>query len=158
MRLDAVDALSPELLVKHRHLAVKFIINRAVTHEIVRHRPCSFLQESQRYCRYSDNKFGGEVTFIKPMFYTEGTPEYDMWKKAMEDTEQIYLKLLETSSPQAARTVLPNSCKTELIVYANLVEWKHIFKLRTTKAAEPSMREVMIPLQEDFKQRFSDIF
>ena len=140
---------------KHRHVGVKFIVNRAVTHEIVRHRPCSFLQESQRYCRYSENKFGGEVTFIKPMFYEEGTPEYDMWKKAMEDTEQIYLKLLETSTPQAARTVLPNSCKTELIVYANLQEWKHIFKLRTTKAAEPSMREVMIPLHAELQNTFS---
>ena len=157
VNLDDVDNLSPELRSKHRHVGVKFNVNRAVTHEIVRHRPCSFLQESQRYCRYSENKFGGEVTFIKPMFYEEGTPEYDMWQKAMEDTERIYLKLLETSSPQAARTVLPNSCKTELIVYCNLQEWKHIFKLRTTKAAEPSMREVMIPLYEELKIRFPEL-
>lgn len=155
--LEEVDKLSPELRIKHRHVGVKFIVNRAVTHEIVRHRPCSFLQESQRYCRYSENKFGGEVTFIKPMFYEEGTTEYAMWEKAMEDTEKIYLKLLETSSPQAARTVLPNSCKTELIVYANLLEWKHIFKLRTTKAAEPSMREVMIPLYEELQTRYPEI-
>jgi len=155
--LDDVDNLPPELRLKHRHVGVKFTVNRAVTHEIVRHRPCSFLQESQRYCRYSENKFGGEVTFIKPMFYEEGTPEYAMWNKAMVDTEQIYLKLLETSTPQAARTVLPNSCKTELIVYANLQEWKHIFKLRTTKAAEPSMREVMIPLYEELRIRFPEL-
>lgn len=155
--LDEIDNLAPELRIKHRHIGVLFTVNRAITHEIVRHRPCSFLQESQRYCRYSENKFGGEVTFIKPMFYEEGTPEYDMWKKAMEDTEQIYLKLLETSSPQAARTVLPNSCKTELIVYANLLEWKHIFKLRTTKGAEPSMREVMIPLYEELLNRFPEV-
>jgi thymidylate synthase (FAD) len=76
----------------------------------------------------------------------------------MLDTEQMYLQLLETSTPQAARTVLPNSCKTELIVYANLAEWKHIFKLRTTKAAEPSMREVTIPLFDDFKLRFPTVF
>lgn len=158
LSLDEVEKLPADLLAKHRHLAVKFIINRAITHEIVRHRPCSFLQESQRYCRYSDNKFGGEVTFIKPMFYEEGTKEYDLWQKAIEETEKIYLELLETSTPQAARTVLPNSCKTELIVYANLVEWKHIFKLRTTKAAEPSMREVMIPLHGDFRQRFPRVF
>lgn len=158
LSLEEVDKLPADLLANHRHLAVKFIINRAVTHEIVRHRPCSFLQESQRYCRYSDNKFGGEVTFIKPMFYATGTKEYDLWTKAMEDTERIYLDLLETSTPQAARTVLPNSCKTELIVYANLSEWKHIFKLRTTKAAEPSMREVMIPLHQEFQQRFPQVF
>jgi len=156
--LNEIDSLEPEMLGRHRYLAVKFIINRAITHEIVRHRPCSFLQESQRYCRYSDNKFGGEVTFIKPMFYEENTPEYAIWLKAMQDTEKMYLELLKTSSPQAARTVLPNSCKTELIVYANLDEWRHIFKLRTTKAAEPSMREVMNPLLLEFKKRFPSIF
>jgi len=158
VELTEIDQLPPGKLAKHRHIAVKFIVNRAITHEIVRHRPCSFLQESQRYCRYSDDKFGSEITFIKPMFFEKDSPEYKIWQKAMQDTEQMYLRLLETSTPQAARTVLPNSCKTELIVYANLTEWLHIFKLRTTKAAEPSMREVTIPLQEDFKQRFPNIF
>ena len=152
-----IDRLPAALRLKHRHIAVKFIVNRAVTHEIVRHRPCSFLQESQRYCRYSDNKFGGEITFIKPMFYKEGSPEYGLWHQAMTETEQLYLKLLETSTPQAARTVLPNSCKTELIVYANLQEWRHIFRLRTTKAAEPSMREVMIPLHQELQARFPEL-
>ena len=158
MELATVDKLPAAILSHHRHIAVKFVVNRAITHEIVRHRPCSFLQESQRYCRYSDDKFGSEVTFIQPMFFAEGSHEYAVWQKAMLDTEQIYLQLLETSTPQAARTVLPNSCKTELIVYANLSEWQHIFKLRTTKAAEPSMREVMIPLHEDFTKRFPAIF
>lgn len=157
--LDDVDNLTPKLRLKHRHVGVKFIVNRAVTHEIVRHRPCSFLQESQRYCRYSEDKFGGGITFIKPMFFEEGTPEYDMWKKAMEETERIYLDLLDNrnASPQAARTVLPNSCKTELIVYCNLQEWKHIFKLRTAKPAEPSMREVMIPLYEELLERYPEV-
>ncbi|CAK8721298.1 Thymidylate synthase ThyX [Candidatus Electrothrix laxa] len=158
VELDEVDQLPLQSLLKHRYIAVKFVVNRAVTHELVRHRPCSFLQESQRYCRYSEDKFGSEVSFIKPMFFAEESPEYGLWEKAMIETEQLYLKLLETSTPQAARTVLPNSCKTELIVYANLKEWRHIFSLRTTKAAEPSMREVMIPLQEDFQQRFPGIF
>lgn len=158
VELAEVDQLPADQLKKHRHIAVKFIVNRAITHEIVRHRPCSFLQESQRYCRYSDDKFGNEVTFIKPMFFAEGSREYSVWQKAMLDTEHMYLQLLETSTPQAARTVLPNSCKTELIVYANLAEWQHIFKLRTTKAAEPTMREVMIPLFEDFIKRFPTVF
>lgn len=156
--LEEVDRLPREKLMKHRHIAVKFIVNRAVTHEIVRHRPCSFLQESQRYCRYSDNKFGGEVTFIKPLFFSQESEQYQLWEKAMADTEKIYLKLLETSTPQAARTVLPNSCKTELIVYANLAQWRHILALRTSAAAEPSMREVMIPLQEDLQRRFASVF
>ena len=158
LELTEVDGLSPELIANHRFLGVKFIINRAVTHEIVRHRPCSFLQESQRYCRYSQDKFDNQVTFIKPMFYEEGTDEFALWQKAMEDTEQIYLKLLDTSTPQAARTVLPNSCKTEIIVYCNLAEWRHIFKLRTTPAAEPSMREIMIPLAAEMKERYPAVF
>jgi len=156
--LEEVDKFPVDLLAKHRYVGVKFYTNRAVTHEIVRHRPCSFLQESQRYCRYSEDKFDSQVTFIKPMFYEEGTDEYKLWVKAMEETENIYLKLLETSSPQAARTVLPNSCKTEIIVYCNLLEWLHIFRLRTTQAAEPSMREVMIPLMNEFADRFPAVF
>lgn len=154
LKLEEVEKLPAELLLRHRYVGVMFTTNRAVTHEIVRHRPCSYLQESQRYCRYSHDKFGNQVTFIKPMFYEEGTEEYSLWQQAMEETEKIYLKLLETSTPQAARTVLPNSCKTEIIVYCNLEEWKHIFRLRTTKAAEPSMREIMIPLEEELRQRY----
>ncbi len=156
--LSEVDRLPASLLSKHRYLAVKLITNRAVTHEIVRHRPCSYLQESQRYCRYDKEQFGSEVTFIKPMFFAEGSPEFALWQQAMQQTEALYLKLLETSSPQAARTVLPNSCKTEIIVYANLAEWFHIFKLRTTTAAEPSMREIMIPLLAEFKQLFPAVY
>ena len=156
--LAEVEKLPAPLLARHRHLAVKFIVNRAITHEIVRHRPCSYLQESQRYCRYDGDKFGNQVTFIKPLFFDEGSEEYRLWEKAMEETEQLYLKLLETSSPQAARTVLPNSCKTELITYANLIEWLHIFRLRTSKAAEPTMREVMIPLLKRFQERFPVVF
>lgn len=155
--LEEVEKLPPALLARHRYCGVMFTVNRAVTHEIVRHRPCSYLQESQRYCRYSQDKFGNQVTFIKPMFYEKGTEEYTLWEKAIESTEKIYLKLLESSTPQAARTVLPNSCKTEIIVYCNLEEWKHIFRLRTSKAAEPSMREVMIPLAEEMKERYPTV-
>lgn len=158
LALAEVDGLPEPLLAKHRFVGVKFMINRAVSHEIVRHRPCSYLQESQRYCRYSQDKFANQVTFIKPMFYKEGTDEYSLWLKAMEYTEEIYLKLLESSTPQAARTVLPNSCKTEIIVYCNLSEWKHIFKLRTSQAAEPSMREMMNPLAAEMTRHYPAVF
>ena len=84
------------------------------------------------------------------MFFQEDTTEWNLWFKAMLDAESKYLKLLETSSPQAARTVLPNSCKTEIIVYASITEWKLIFKLRTAQNADPSMREVMVPLSKQF--------
>lgn len=156
--MSELERLPPFLYAKHRFVAVKLTVNRAVTHEMVRHRPCSFLQESQRYCRYGTEKFGNQVTFIKPMFYAEGSDEYTIWQKAMEDTESLYLKLLETSSPQAARTVLPNSCKTELIVFCSLLQWAHIFKLRATKGADPSMREVMIPLFKEFKELYPKVY
>jgi thymidylate synthase ThyX len=128
------------------HSAHNFVANGFIVHN------------SQRYCRYSDDKFGSEVTFIKPMFWAEDSEEYAIWQQAMAETEQLYLRLLETSTAQAARTVLPNSCKTEIIVYANLEQWRHIFKLRCSKAAEPSMREVMIPLSEEFTKRWPGVF
>jgi thymidylate synthase (FAD) len=149
-----IDALPAKLCLRHRFVSVRMVVNRAVTHELVRHRPCSFLQESQRYCRYSQDKFSNQVTFIKPMFFEEGSAEYQLWADSMLMSEKAYLKLLETATPQAARTVLANSCKTEIIVYCNLAEWQHIFTLRTSAAAEPSMREIMIPLAEAMCQKF----
>ena len=155
LNFPEIDRLPDNLRKRHRFVSVRFTVNRAVTHELVRHRPCSFLQESQRYCRYSQDKFDNQVTFIKPLFFLEGSKEFDLWKESMEFTEARYLKLLETSTPQAARTVLPNSCKTEIIVYCSLTEWEHIFFLRTSSAAEPSMREIMIPLQREMQKRFN---
>lgn len=154
LSLAEVEDLPAGFLARHRFVGVRFMVNRAVTHELVRHRPCSFLQESQRYCRYSQDKFGNQVTFVRPVFFAEDSKEFALWKQAMEETEKLYLKLLETSTPQAARTVLPNSCKTEIITYCNLEEWKHIFFLRTSPAAEPSMREIMIPLEKEMKKRY----
>lgn len=154
--------LSPEELKKHIHVAVKFITNRAVSHELVRHRPCAFLQESQRYCRYDQEKFGGEVTFIDPRpafdFFRDDS-NFSEWKVTCWETENNYIQFLKDgASPQAARTVLPNSCKTEIIVYCNLKEWEHIFNRRVSPAAEPSMREQIIPLHAEFNHRFEGMF
>lgn len=154
LSLQEVDELPSELKLRHRFVSVKFIVNRAVTHELVRHRPCSFLQESQRYCRYNQDKFDNQVTFIKPIFFPEDGEEFKMWQQAMELAEAKYMKLLDSSTPQAARTVLPNSCKTEIIAYCNLEEWQHIFFLGTSESAEPSMREILVPLEQEMKKRF----
>lgn len=156
--LEQVEQLEDQQLALHRFLGVRFIVNRAVTHELVRHRPCAFLQESQRYCRYADERFGNEVTFIQPLFYAEGSSELAAWKQAMEQTEKIYFDLLNTSTAQAARTVLPNSCKTEIIVYTNLAQWQHILALRTPTNADPSMREVMVPLQQELQALYPTLF
>lgn len=155
---EEIENLPLEQLIRHRVLLVHLIINRAVSHELVRHRVASYLQESQRYCRYGEARFGGEVVFIRPCFFKEGSDEYRLWLDAMSQAEGIYLKLLKTSSPQAARTALPNSCKTEIMVHATLEEWMHIMRLRTSRAADPSMREIMLALLPEFERRFSAIF
>lgn len=148
-----------EIPWQHKHVAVKFIVNRAVSHELVRHRPCSFLQESQRYCRYED-----EVVFIRPEWFdkskqsTSGSAEYD-WEAHMNACECRYKEFLYRKfSPQQARAVLPNSTKTELIVYCSLPQWKHIFSLRDSKAADPEMKRIMAPLHQEFREKYPESF
>ena len=98
------------------------------------------------------------MAFVRPCFYEEGSKEFQLWRRAMEETEAIYLELLKSSSPQAARTVLPNSCKTEIMVHATLAEWLHILRLRASKAADPSMQEIMRPILDDLAGRFPQVF
>lgn len=127
----------------HEDVSVKFICDRGVTHEIVRHRPASFCQESTRYCNYSKDGFGGEITVIKPMSFDCSDSPYRIWKRSCENAETSYFDLLdEGCTPQEARDVLPNSLKTELIMTATLMEWCHFFNLRMSPAAHPQMREV----------------
>lgn len=127
----------------HEDISMRFICDRGVTHEIVRHRPASFCQESTRYCNYSNGKFGGEITVIKPCFFKENSTRYLNWFVACESAETAYNAILEDGgTPQEARDVLPNSLKTELIMTAPLMEWCHFFNLRMSPAAHPQMREV----------------
>lgn len=127
----------------HEDISVKFICDRGVTHEIVRHRPASFCQESTRYCNYSSGKFGGEITVIKPCFFKENSTRYLNWFVACESSETAYNAILEDGgTTQEARDVLPNSLKTELIMTAPLMEWCHFFNLRMSPAAHPQMQEV----------------
>lgn len=149
-----VDEIPDACYFRHKHVAVKFTTNRAVTHELVRHRPVAFLQESQRYCRYEN-----EVVFIEPTAFAFGKEEMKLWEASVGNAEVDYQTFLrEGQSPQAARTVLPNSCKTEIIVYCSLREWSHIFCLRTSAAAEPSMAAAMLPVLEKFKKLFPGRF
>lgn len=146
-------------MIEHSSLSVKFIVDRGVSHELVRHRIASFAQESTRYCNYSKDKFDNGVTFIKPFFFEEGTEKYSAWTGAMDIAEMSYLKLIELgATPQEARSVLPNSTKTEIVITANYREWRNFFKLRTAKAAHPQMREVTIPLLKELKEKLPIIF
>lgn len=148
-----------EAMIEHSSLSVKFIVDRGVSHELVRHRIASFAQESTRYCNYSKDKFGKEITVIKPCFLEENTNNYNLWKTIMENDELYYFALLETGlSPQEARSVLPNSVKTEITITANYREWRNFFKLRTAQAAHPQMREVTIPLLEELKVKLPIVF
>lgn len=160
-----------EAMIEHSSLSVKFTVDRGVSHELVRHRIASFAQESTRYCNYANNKFGGECTYIdiapgidldtkmKNMTEEEIDAVYNEWVLAMEDAEKHYMRMLKLgATPQIARSVLPNSTKTEITITANYREWRNFFKLRVPKTAHPQMREVTIELLKVLKTRIPVIF
>jgi thymidylate synthase (FAD) len=148
-----------ETVLEHEKISVRIICDRGITHEIVRHRIASYSQESTRYCNYSKNKFGNELTFIKPLFWSTDSTEYCIWKDSMQVSEYNYMKIIELGvSPQEARSILPNSLKTEIIATMNLREWRHFFKLRTTNNAHPQMREIAIPLLKEMQQLIPIVF
>lgn len=145
-------------MIEFGDITVRFITNRGVTHELVRHRLCSFAQESTRYVNYG----GDDIEFIKPVWSEDkifpGTAE-DCWYKVCSEAEDCYKRLLFYGwKPQQAREVLPNSLKTEIVVKANIREWRHIFKLRCNKSAHPQMRALMIPLLEELKGKIPIVF
>jgi len=151
-------------LMKHKTHTVLFVCDRGVSHELVRHRPVSFAQESTRYCNYTHGKFDGEITVIEPFFFmpdgervtTENWSErYGAWRHACEVAEESYNRIIaDGGTAQEARSVLPNSLKTEIIMTCNETEWQHIVNLRskgTTGAPHPQMKEVMTPWYEELK-------
>lgn len=148
-----------ESVIEHEKISVKIVCDRGVTHEIVRHRIASYSQESTRYCNYSDEKFGSELTFIRPIFWEEDTEKMHIWEQSMQNIEDLYNKLIELGAqPQEARSILPNSLKTEIIVTMNLREWRHFFRLRTSKRAHPQMRQIASQLLIELKEKIPVIF
>lgn len=146
-------------VVEHISISVRFICDRGITHEIVRHRLAAYSQESTRYANYSKDKFGNEITVIKPYFWPEGSEEYLEWETAMKNAEQSYLKLLQNGArPEQARSVLPNSLKTEIVMTCNLREWRHVLDLRCSKASHPQIREIMLPLLAEFHEKIPVLF
>lgn len=151
-----------EAMLEHFSFTVKFVVDRGISHEIVRHRLASFAQESTRYCAYNKDAFGSEITFIKPPFLVEGTVGWDFWKNSCAEAENAYFDLMNWGcTAQEARAVLPNSLKTEVIMTANLREWRHFFKLRaanSTGSAHPQMLEVTRPLLDELKSLIPVVF
>jgi len=160
-------------VLEHASISVRFIVDRGVTHELVRHRLASFSQESTRYCNYSK---GGQIAFVIPPWVKiepghycgkgccADWPKFDnaqdvTWFFMCRGAEVSYLALCDNGwSPQQARGVLPNSLKTEIVVTANLREWRHIFDVRCSTAAHPQMQEVMVPLREELRRRIPVVF
>lgn len=156
--LGSIIRYGHESVIEHEKITLMFITDRGITHEVVRHRVGSYSQESTRYCNYSNDKFGREITVIDPFFY-KGRPEYAIWQKSCESAEQHYFALLEAgSTPQEARAVLPNSLKTEIVVTYNLREWRHFLNLRCSKGAHPQVKEIAIPLLLRFKELLPVLF
>lgn len=164
-----------EAMIEFFDITVKFIHNRGFSHELVRHRLCSFAQESTRYCNYGDDKFGNELIMIRPYwmepssvidgdrYFTSESESH--WFNAMSVIEDSYFNLLKVlkkegiqPQAQAARGVLPNDLKTEINIKANLREWRAIFKLRCAPAAHLDMYRVMLPLLTDFQEMIPVIF
>lgn len=163
-----------EAMLEHSSLSVLFTVDRGVSHEQVRHRIASFAQESTRYCNYGKGKFGSEINVIDLEPGIRNDPgmqnllEVDIaaimteWLSAMEDAERHYLKMLELgATPQIARSVLPQSTKTEITITANYREWRHFFKLRavgTTGRPHPQMEEVAEPLLHEVSTLIPVVF
>ena len=166
-----------EAMIEHApSISMKFVCDRGVSHEIVRHRLFSFAQESTRYCNYGDK----DIQFILPCWFSDDSKallenvsiiDYDakvleeidldeyVWAEAMLVSERLYNKLLKRNwSPQKARSVLSNSLKTEIIVTGNLRQWRHFFKLRTAQYAHPQMQEVAIMALEILKAQIPIVF
>ncbi|MCL2616465.1 MAG: FAD-dependent thymidylate synthase [Defluviitaleaceae bacterium] len=148
-----------ESVIEHEKLSVLAVCDRGVSHEIVRHRIASYSQESTRYCNYTGEKFGGELSFIKPCFWNEGEAEFRAWKNAMEQCENAYLALMEAGAkPEQARSVLPNSLKTEIVITMNIRAWRHFLKLRTDAASHPQMRELAGMILQEFRANIPVLF
>lgn len=148
-----------EAMIEHYGvITVRFITDRGVTHEFVRHRLASFAQESTRYIKYD-----GDIEFIRPVFDWSNSDlinqKNSIWINAMAGAELNYQKMIkEGCAPQEARSVLPNSLKTEIVVTANIREWRHILKLRTAQVAHPQIRELMIPLLKELRKLVPALF
>lgn len=155
-----------ESVIEHEAVTARFVCDRGITHEIVRHRIASYSQESTRYCNYAGDKFGNEITVIDLASGFEydlnsetDRAKYDIWTKAMEDAEKYYFQMLELgATPQEARSVLPNSLKTEIVVTMNLRSWRNFFRLRCDSHAHPQMREAAGIALAEFKKRLPVFF
>lgn len=161
--LKSIIKRGHEAVLEHATVTAVVICDRGITHEIVRHRIASYCQESTRYCNYSKDKFGNEISVVAPPFWDEGSPEYQTWYDSCTRAEAAYFELLGLgATPQEARDVLPNSTKTQIAITMNIREWRHFFRLRCNPAAHPQMVEIackgLVEFYDYFPCLFEDIY
>ena len=150
-----------EATIEHSSISVKFICDIGIGRELTRHRLCSFCQESTRYINYSKKKFGNEIKIIEPdnSILPKESEAYNYWYEACLYAEKSYMHLLESGiKPEIARNVLPLSTATELVVTANIREWRHLLSLRISEFAHPQMRFIMRSLLDELKQKIPVLF
>lgn len=169
-------------VIEHVNITVRFVCDRGISHELVRHRLASYSQESTRYCNYSTDKFDSQITVILPVGfddrlaeteYPDGViesiffelyqnvtdTEQEDWLLACEYAEARYFSMIKRGAkPEIARNVLPNSLKTEVVMTCNLREWKHVFRMRCQKAAHPQIRELLLPLLKELHEKIPVVF
>ena len=156
---DELQTLPVKERMLHEAYTVKFTVSRGFTHELVRHRPASYAQESTRYVNFSKEKYGSEIALINPTYLEEDNDALNIWTKSMLQIESAYMDLIKLGhTPQEARSVLPNSTKTEIVMTARLGEWKHVFNMRADKPAHPEMKEIMYPLLNDTMKTHGECF
>lgn len=158
--LDDLKYICKPTQFHEKRITVHFVCDRGVSHEFVRHRVFSFAQESTRYCNYSKDKFGNEITFIHPCWIEDNQDTYDRWcfYESLSKAEEVYFRLLKHGwTPQQARAVLPNSLKTELVMTGFVSDWKRFFRLRSrlakTGKPHPQAQELADPLMDEFVKR-----
>lgn len=148
-----------ESVLEHANLSIRVVCDRGVSHEIVRHRIASYSQESTRYCNYSNEKFNNELTFINPCFWEENSTEFKLWEKTMLEIENNYMELINKGvKAQEARSILPNSIKTELVITMNIRSWRNFLNLRTSMSAHPQIREIAFMILKELKSQIPVLF
>ncbi len=148
-----------ESVIEHFSITVRFTCDIGFYKDVTRHRLSSFSIESTRYCNYSKGKFGNELTFIKPVHIKEGTEEYNIWKSCMQNIENHYLKMASIgATPDQLRMLLPHSTKADVVMTANLREWRHVLSLRSGKRVHPSIHTVMRNLLKEFQKLIPIVF
>lgn len=145
-----------ESVIEHEFVSVRFVCDRGISHEIVRHRLASYSQESTRYCDYNKSRHGGEIQSVRPDI---GGQSFLVWANHVDHAEGSYREMRDAGEPpEIARSVLPTALKTELVMTANVREWRHFFTLRTANAAHPQLRKITRPLLAEFRRRFPVLF